>query len=160
MKRLGIVIICLVVLAGCRSDMVPREIGEEASPRRVLIVGESTPFKEAVVTRVVMALDTGEYYFRIAGLDELASLDPGDFGAVVLATWYSQGKLVDKRVNGFVERYAGHASVIVFYTHGGGESLPADRKAQVPVDAVSSPSRDDRVASVAEELVRLIDKLF
>jgi hypothetical protein len=57
----------------------------------VLIVGESTPFKEAVVTRVVTALDTGEYCFRIAGLDELASLDPGDLppGTLKANSWTS-----------------------------------------------------------------------
>jgi hypothetical protein len=148
------------MLTACKDDMTPREAGDSSSPRHVLIAGESTSFKNRVVGELIERLSTGEYYFRITGLDRLEEEDPHDYGAIVVATWYSQKKIADKRASRYIRRRDGDSRLIVLYTHGGGRTLPRSMRPELDVDAVGSPSRDSRVAETVEELVELIQAKF
>ena len=65
-------LLALVLLGGCRTNMSPYEAGSAGNPRKVLIAGEASEFKQAVVKRVIETLGTDLWYFRIVGLDQLA----------------------------------------------------------------------------------------
>lgn len=161
MRRMALAcILCAVAMFGCREDMLYQEIGTTSAARHVLIAGEQTDFKNRVVEEVVDRLDTGEYFFRVAGLDDLDEYSIDEYGAIVLATWYSQGKLADKRAARFVRRHSSDRRIIVFYTHGGSFALPAAKQPKIEVDAVGSPSRNARVARTAKALAARIEARF
>jgi hypothetical protein len=150
------IILCALSAYGCRTDMLLMEQGDPSSARKVLIAGESTPFKEKAVKSVVQKLGTLEYYFKIEGTQLLEEQDRERFGAILLATWYSQKKIMDQRVIDFLAADPRNPKVIVLYTHGGQASLPDSLKPDVQVDAVSSPSLDERVETAADSLAFLI----
>jgi hypothetical protein len=148
-----------LVLGGCREYLSSAEQGDPGNAQRVLIAGERTAFKSAVVESVIGKLGTSEYYFRIIGLDGLDAEDAAAYGAILLISSMQAGKL-DHSVLGFLGKDPENPKVIVFYTRGTEDPLPERSKPDLRVDVVTSASRDDRVATRADELATLMASRF
>ena len=94
------VLVIIVVLSGCATNMKSNEVGKPESPRKVLIAGEHSGFKEQVVAGIIEELGTRDWYFRIIGLDSLTNQDTEQYGAVLVVTAFRAGRL-DRRQLGF-----------------------------------------------------------
>jgi hypothetical protein len=158
-KTWVIVVTATLVLSGCMTNMPPSDVGSRDSPRKVLIASEDTGFKRSVVDRVVGKLGTQDWYFHIIGLDSLAAQDTAPYGAVLVLAHLWGGK-IDERAMGYVRTDPANPKVILFTTRGAETPLPESLRPDLPVDAVSSASRADRVDTRAEELAALIAKRF
>lgn len=149
----------LLFVVGCKTNMASREVGSPNASRKVLIAGENTAFKRKVVAKVIEDLGTGEWYFRIIGLDQLEEQNNGSYGAVLLLAGYRAGRL-DRRVGSFLQHDATNPKAIVFCTRGTEEPMPDRSKPDLNVDSVSSASRDDRVDLRAKQLSALVVQRF
>ncbi len=158
-KVAAVALVGMLLIMGCRTDMTPSEAGSSGSARRVLIVGETTAFKQKVVTRAIEKLGTREWYFRIIGLSSLAGQETSSYGAILLVTSFQAGR-IDERVTRFLAADPTNPKAIVFYTRGTDDPMPERSKPDLRVDAISSASRDDRVETRADELVALLMKRF
>ena len=148
-----------LLIIGCASNMTPSEAGNADATKKVLIAGDSSAFKLQVVARLIDDLGTGDWYFRIVGLDRLEEQEAGQFGAILLVAAFKAGHL-DKRVSNYLRRDPSNPKVIVFFTRGTEDPMPEQKKPDIRVDAVSSASRADRVETRATELAALIRKRF
>ncbi len=158
----GIMLIVLasaLLVLGCASNMTPSEAGSADAARKVLIAGDSSAFKQQVVARLIDDLGTGDWYFRIVGLDRLEEQETGQFGAVLLVAAFKAGHL-DKRVTRYLGKDPSNPKVVVFFTRGTDDPMPERARPDIKVDAVSSASRADRVESRAAELAALIRQRF
>ncbi len=144
-------------IVGCRTDMMPLEGGNPQSTRRVLIAGESTPFKQQVASRVTEILVAQDCYFRIISLGGLASQDASQYGAILLVTSMQAGRL-DQRVMKYLQKDPTNPKVVVFYTRGTEDPMPEKLKPDIRVDVVTSASLTDRVEQRGQELAALLGK--
>jgi hypothetical protein len=152
-------LIGMIVLCGCRTNMVPYEAGDTGNPRKVLIAGEHSEFKENVVIRIIETLGTEEWYFRVIGLDQLQEQETEPYGAILLVAAFRAGRL-DERVTTYLSKDPQNPKTILFFTRGTEDPLPEKNKPDIQIDAVSSASKDARVELRARELVALIEKRF
>ena len=152
-------LIAVIVLSGCRTNMVPYEAGDANSPRKVLVAGEDTEFKRNVVARLIEALGTEEWYFRIIGLDQLEEQETEPYGAILLVAGYRAGRL-DERATDYLSRDPRNPKTILFFTRGTEDPMPEKNKPDIQIDAVSSASKDARVQQRAEELAALLEQRF
>ncbi len=148
-----------IALFGCRTNLPRHEAGNAGNPRRVLVAGEDTAFKQAVLARVIEKLGTRDWYFRIVGLDSLQDEEPQRYGAILLMTAYRAGRL-DERVTRYLAGDPADSKLLLFYTRGGEDPLPERRLPDIRVDAISSASRKDLVESKAQELAVLLERKF
>jgi hypothetical protein len=155
----GAMVLLVLMLLGCRTNMASSEAGDPGSSRRVLIAGEQTDFKSHVVEAMIAKLGTKQWYFRIIGLDQLAQQDTGQYGAILLLAGYRAGR-IDERVASFLEKDPTDPKIVVFYTRGTEDPMPERSKPDLRVDAISSASKKDREELRAGELAELIEKRF
>jgi len=152
-------LIAVIVLFGCRTNMAPYEAGDAGNPRKVLIAGEHSEFKENVVSRVIETLGTEDWYFRIIGLDQLQEQETEQYGAILLVAAFRAGRL-DERVTTYLSKDPMNPKTILFFTRGTEDPMPEKHKPDIQIDAVSSASKDTRVEKRARELVVLLEKRF
>jgi hypothetical protein len=159
-KAVIVGLIGVLCLLGCKTDMEPYEAGNRTSARKVLVVAEDSEFKRDVVATVIERLGTQDWYFSVVGLDQLARVDTGQFGAILLVCSVRGGRL-DERASAYLERDPTNAKAVLLFTCGVDGPVPELRdKLDLRVDAVSSASRDDRVSVRAEEVAALLEKRF
>lgn len=157
-----IILICLTgmfILCGCEKDNVSVEKGNVNSKRKVLIAGTTSDFKQAVIAKAVEKLGTQDYYFKTIGLNQLEKEKTENYGAILLVSAYMAGK-IDGRITQFLQKHSVDPKVVVFYTQGTEDPLPARSSSDIKVDSISSASIADRVEKRAGELAALISKRF
>ena len=154
---LSVALLALISMSGCQTDIAHLELGDSAAPRRVLIAGTTSEFKQGIVDRLTERLGAQDYYVRLIGLDRLPETDHSAFGAVLLICEYRAGR-IDRRVRRFVEQNPTDPNVIVFCTTGSENSTPRFGEPDVEVDVVSSASQQDLVGERADRLVDLIEE--
>jgi len=156
-------LISLVFATACQEgELAYLAKGNASAPRKVLIAGTASEFKQDVVTQVVKKLGTEKYYFKIIGLERLEKEDLGQFGVVLLVARFAAGRM-DPRVTRFLKQDPTNKRVIVFYTIGSDreDALASARaKAGIRVDAVTSASLPAKVEQSADELAVLIEARF
>jgi hypothetical protein len=156
----GLAAAALLLTVGCGKDMDSLEKGDPCAPRRVLIAGTASEFKQDVVERMIRELGTKDYYFKIIGLSKLGEENIDEYGSVLLVAMYYGGR-IDERVTRFLQDDPTNAKVIVFYTVGAEvEDRPEWATPDIRVDTVTSASTPDRVNRRADELVMLIKEKF
>ena len=137
------------------------EKGKSDAPKKVLIAGVSSEFKDAVIKKVIEKLGTDSYYFKGIGLSQFEKEDLTGYDAVLVVCMYSAGK-IDVRVCEYFAKDPTDGKLIALYTVG---AETDDRKKpdwaipKVTIDAVSSASTMNKVEKLAEELALLIKKL-
>jgi hypothetical protein len=157
---IGLAAAALFFAFGCGKDMESLEKGDSGAPRRVLIAGTASEFKQDVVERMIRELGTKDYYFKIIGLSRLDKENIDEYGSVLLVAMYAAGRL-DERVTRFLQDNPTNPKVIVFSTVGAEDSdRPEWATPDIRVDAVTSASAPDRVNRRADELVKLIGERF
>jgi hypothetical protein len=160
MRNIALVgLLGFLLLPGCRTNMTRYEAGNADSAHKVLIAGEATAFKQAVVDGVIEKLGTRDWYFRVVGLDQLEAQETETFGAILLVAGYRAGRL-DERVIRYLAKDPTNPRVVLFFTRGSEDPMPEKYKPDVRVDAVSSASREDRVESRAQQLADLLRRRF
>jgi hypothetical protein len=156
----GLAAAALLLTVGCGKDMDSLEKGDPCAPRRVLIAGTASEFKQDVVERMIRELGTKDYYFKIIGLSKLGEENIDEYGSVLLVAMYAAGRL-DERVTRFLQDNPTNPKVIVFSTVGAEDSdRPEWATPDIRVDAVTSASAPDHVNRRADELVKLIKEKF
>lgn len=158
-KIILVIFITVIVLGGCKTNMVPYEAGNADSPCKVLIAGEDSEFKRNVVTRVIEVLGTEECFFRVIGLNKIQEQETEQYNAILLITSYRAGRL-DRRVTRYLSKDPPKTKTILFYTGGSDDPMPEKNKPNIQVDAVSSASNDSRVYERAAQLVSLLEQRF
>lgn len=152
---MGIFFVC-----GCKQDMEFAEIGDINAGRKVLIAGVTSEFKQNVITEVIEAFETQDYYLKIIGLSQLDREETEQYGAIVLVNTYMAGR-IDKRVAEFLQKDPTNPKAIIFYTIGDENNPPSGRnKPDIKVDAVTSASLPNNVEKQAEQLITLIENRF
>jgi hypothetical protein len=155
----GVVLLALLLVLGCSTNMASFEIGDPESSRRVLVAGEQTEFKKQVVEGMIEKLGTKSWYIRVIGLDQLAEEDTALYGAIALVAGYRAGRL-DQRVSDFLAPNPTDPRIVVFYTRGTEDPMPVRSKPDLRVEAISSASKKDREGLRAEQLAALIEARF
>jgi hypothetical protein len=158
-KIILVILTTVIVLCGCKTNMVPYEAGKADSPCKVLIAGEDSEFKRNVVTRVIEILGTEECFFRVIGLNQIQEQETEQYDAIILITAYRAGRL-DRRVTRYLSKDPQKAKTILFYTGESDDPMPEKNKPNIQVDAVSSASKDSRVDERAAQLVSLLEQRF
>ena len=152
-KYLLITITISILLVGCLTkDMENRELGNPASPGKILIAGVMSEFKQQVIKRVTEKIGKDKYYIKITGLDNLKKEDTSMYSAIVLINVLMAGQL-DGRIKNFLNADPDNDKVIIFTTTGGGINYKPPA-----VDSISSASKSELVEQKADELVELIRK--
>ena len=154
------VILCLVLLLGCESNMPSFERGDESNPKKVLISADDSTFKRNAVERLIENLGTDNWYFKVIGTDSLSKVDLERYGAVLLICKMTGGR-VEPRTRAFLEKQQGNSKLILFLTTGGKGSLPDGAQSDIgTVDAVSSPSKGGSVKETSDTLAALLRTRF
>lgn len=158
MRRIALLYLAgMLLVIGCRTNLTPLEGGNIHSTRRVLIAGETSPFKRELVARLIEKLGARDCYYRIIGLSQLEQQETGQYRAILLVAGYRAGR-IDERVSRFLQKDPTNRKLVVFYTRGTDTPLPDKDKRDIQVDALSSASSLDRADRLAEQLVALLEK--
>ncbi len=147
-----------IISAGCAGDFSPMEFGTADSQQAVLIAGQASDFKAAVVEGLAEKLAAGNYYVKVGGLGRLDREQTDRFGAIILVCQVAGGA-VPKAATDFIAAHPNDGRIILFASTGG-EPKDGWKPSGVETDAVSSPSKTDRVPAVVEELISLIEARF
>lgn len=155
------VVIC--VFLGCAKDQptpqLPRphqdvdpskvnpSLGDSAA---VLVASSKSDFKDAVVKEVADALARDSVCVKVIRINPLEKEDAARYSAVVLVNTCMGGKM-EKKVGLYMEKNPEYQGFIVLTTSGNGEWLPLQEGRCF--DAISSASKDERVAPVAADIV-------
>ena len=114
-KLVQIAISILLLFTGCTKHLAVKETGNRASPRRVLIAGHTSHFKESLIEELIKKLEPEDPYVKVIGLRQLAAEDTRDYDAILLITAYRAAR-ISREVRRFLERDPDDPRVIVLYT--------------------------------------------
>ena len=161
----GLLALVLAWQSGCaiprhiwkQDDIATATLNDASSDDRVLIASGKSDFKQAVIERLKDRYTEGSIFVRFVGLSSLRDEQANDYDAVVIMTsCVAWG--IDPRAQDFLKRYKDADNVIVLVTSGDGGWLP-DTKGKL-YDAISSASKQTRVAEVADEIAAKVDALL
>jgi hypothetical protein len=140
------------VITACASQSIKRaEKGDMRSKNRVLVAGERSEFKDAVIARVVQALEKEACYVKLMDVDDLTGESTKPYRAVVLVNscWFWR---LRRPVLKFLAKAKEKEKVILLTTAGNDEW----REKDIRVDAITSASKMSKAKGVAETLVEKV----
>ncbi|MBU1862339.1 MAG: hypothetical protein KKH94_01570 [Candidatus Omnitrophica bacterium] len=149
------IIINLIISTPAAAFVETVEKGDEDSGRKVLIATDESQFKDAVVSQIVKLLETDACYIRVIDLKELRSEHDTNYHAIILmnSCWALQ---LNKHVKEFLDTVKYKERVILLTTAGNKNWKPKT----ISVDAITSASRIQEAASIAETVVDKVRERF
>ena len=158
-KRLfyGLLVVCLTILfVGCATRSV-EEIGRgnRSSKRRVLIATQQSPFKEAVVSKVVEGLEKEACYVKIIDIKKLAEEPIEHYEAIVMINT-CQARRLNRHARKFLTRVEGKEKIILLTTAGDEHWKPKG----VTVDAITSASEMNKAGAIADLIMDKVQTLL
>ena len=146
---LGLGVLC-VGLSGCPDPKVELvEAGDPASRKRVLIAARGSRFKNEVTRHVVEALRDDKCYVKVVDLDQAGREKTESYGAVLVLN-ACRASNMERRAKSFLSGLPDgekDKTIVLTTTRTGWEAKKAK------VDAISSASKMEDAASLAETLV-------
>ncbi len=153
----GVLMISLnIVLLGCTSRMVKTtERGDKDCKKKVLIATQQSRFKEAVVSRVVAALEKDTCYVKIIDLRKLAGESTENYEAIVIVNTCWAGRL-NRHARKFLKNVQEKEKIILLTTAIGEDWKPK----AVKVDAVTSASKMNKADAIADLIIDKVQILL
>lgn len=145
-------IVALMIAVASLSALQPveqREVGNRSAANHVAIISEQSRYKERLIDAVVEALDDGQTYIEIRGLDDLPQIDPRDYDSVLVIN-AGVGAEVRPGVVAWLDRQTHDENIVVLTTQ------ITDWTPQISVDSVTSASRSRNIPEVSADLVRRV----
>jgi hypothetical protein len=129
------------------------EVGDPAVPQHLLIATQGSPFKDALVQRIVQHVEPRSVYIKVIDVTALADVQEADWAAiVVIHTWENWNPQADAKA--FLDRSRSPHKIIVVTTSGSGrETLPG-------LDAISAASVMREGPQTFNEVAKRIDALL
>ncbi len=147
------IVFVALFMTGCKQDLGQLEVGDPAALKKVLFAGESSPFKQKVLSETIDILGKDGHYFKLIGLNDLQKEDISAYKAVVIINTLMIGK-TDARMDSFMKDHQNDKKVIIFTTAGSPEY--ENWKPSYNVDAITSASAEPIARKKAEELAEMI----
>jgi hypothetical protein len=145
----GIVVLLSVGCAGRRPL-----VGEPKGPKTVVFLSDGTAFRDAVVAHVSDWLRDSGYLVVLADKGSRKYYRAASYGAVVYVAEYWAWHTPRHAIRYWKKN--GRARNIVFFITAGDPDLAIN----APFDAVTTPSRDDRIVPAALELRTRLEALL
>ena len=139
-------------ITACASQSVKRtEKGDVRSKNRVLVAGERSEFKDAVIARVVQALEKEACHVKLMDVDDLTGESTEPYRAIVLVNscWFWR---LRRPVRRFLAK-AKEKEKVILLTTAGNEEWQAKG---VRVDAITSASEMSKAERVGDTLVEKV----
>lgn len=140
-----------------RSDIEPRELGDPALDRRILIASRDTDFKIEVARMIAESFAGEPAYMRFTGIEMLKDEDPEDYDAVVVMTsciaWGIEAKVDD-----FLSKHGDSGNIVLLVTSGDGKWRPEPEGRRFDAIATASVKADAGKAA-AEVLAAVRERL-
>ena len=162
-KNHWICILSVMLLAMCLSACAPRPlvtgstIGAISSKNRILIATKNSEFKDAVVSRIVKALEKEKVFIEIIDLANLSNISSKGYEAIVIMNEYKFFR-INRHVRHFLESTSEYdRKKIVLLTTAGSPSIMVKG---AEVDAISSASKNANAGSVSEKIIRKVDAIL
>jgi len=131
-------------------EATPNEIHNPAEySTHVLIATQSSPFKDAVLDRVISELENLEYYIKVIDVNDLNTVNAMDWNAICLIHTWEMWK-APKAVDSFITKSSTKDNIVVLTTSGSGQGMLEG------VDGMTSASELITVESVSNQLVKQI----
>ncbi|MBD3322504.1 MAG: hypothetical protein GF350_15485 [Chitinivibrionales bacterium] len=140
-----------------QKSLEEKEIGSSDAPARVLIIGVTSDFKQAVIDRVTGVIKSDSLFIRIAGIKEIDKTEPPEWDAILLVNT-CMGWDYDNRVKKLVQKNNDYDHFILFTSSGDPDACTKKKKLPGEIDAVSSASVEEKISVVTDTLAAFITK--
>ncbi|MBN1648951.1 MAG: hypothetical protein JW874_13030 [Spirochaetales bacterium] len=149
------VLVCSLLLFGCKSTFTPIEIGNPGNSTKVLIITEKTDFKMAVIDGISARAKAEGWYLRIIDASAFSEADQDNWDAFVMMGAIRIGR-IDSRANAVLAALAGSGKAVVLVTKGPRTSIPGSVQEVLPVDAVTAASDKGLAADTAVQILEIL----
>jgi hypothetical protein len=129
----------------------PRFYGDESSPHTLLIVTESSDFKDALVNRIVNSLE--DYYISIYPLSSLKDHSASDYSAVIIINT-AKIQNIDKDIFNFLDTNSSASNLFIITTQ---DSL--DWEPDLTVEALSTASLEEDIPELLNEIINWLKRI-
>lgn len=160
MKERRIVYITLAVLFGVAttnlSALQPvqqQDIGNRSARNQVVIVSESSRYKERLIEAILEQLDDGQTYIAVRSFDDFDSINPRDYDSVLVIN-AGVGAEVRRDVVSWLNRQSYDENIVVLTTQ------LTTWEPQIAVDSVTTASQNRNIPEVSSDLVRRVRGYF
>lgn len=130
-----------------------QDIGSRSALNTVVIVSESSRYKERLIEAIVDELDDGRTYIAVRNFDDFGSINPRDYDSVLVIN-AGVGAEVRRDVVSWLDRQSYDDNIVVLTTQ------LTDWTPQIEVDSVTTASRNRNIPDVSADLVQRVRANF
>ncbi|KPJ87025.1 MAG: hypothetical protein AMS17_09820 [Spirochaetes bacterium DG_61] len=146
----GKIIIAIIFLLICASGF--NGYGEE---KRVLIVSQSSEFKESVVAFLQEEMNESGIAFTVKGISALGNVREGEWDAIVILHAVKMGK-INKHVRRYLDKIDDFNRVIVLTTYGTKDPVPS----KYGINSISAASKKEQVKTLTSDIKNRLQEIL
>lgn len=150
------IVLALSLVTGSLWALQPterRDVGNQSSQNQVMIVSESSRYKERLIEAIVEQLNDGQTYIAVRSFEDFGSINPRDYDSVLVIN-AGVGAEVRGDVVAWLERQSYDENIVVLTTQ------ITEWTPQITVDSVTAASRNRNIEDVSTDLVRRVRNNF
>lgn len=149
MSGLAALLLVITTNVGALQPVEQRDIGSRSARNQVVIVSESSRYKERLIDAIVEQLDDGQTYIAVRSFDDFGAINPRDYDSVLVIN-AGVGAEVRRDVISWLERQSFDDNIVVLTTQ------LTNWTPQITVDSVTTASQNRNIPDVSADLVRRV----